>query len=442
MEFFGREKELELLEKYWGLSSEKGRIVVITGRRRIGKTLLTRVFCQNKPHLFLFVAKKTEVLLCQEFIKQIKESFDYPIMGEIKTFQEIFKLLLEIGKIYPFVLVLDEFQEFFNINPSIFSEMQKFWDKYVFQSKIELILMGSVYSIMHKIFQDAHEPLFGRADRIIHLKPFQINELWQILKKYHHNTPNTLFNYYFVTGGVPKYVEILLAEKVFTEREIFSTLACENSFFLDEGKNVLIEEFGKEYGIYFSILELIAVGKTSRSEIESILQKDIGGYLERLENYYGVITRHKPVHAKPQTRLLKYFIQDNFLKFWFRFFYRNWTAIETSNFDYVLETINHHIASYKGPLLEQFFRALFVETKQFNQIGSYWDSDGSNEIDLVALNDLHKKITLAEIKSNKDRIRLTDLKQKGEKVLTYYPGYEPTYLALSLNDVEEYLFDD
>lgn len=438
MEFFGREAELALLEKYWGLSSDKGRIVVVTGRRRIGKTLLTRVFCQNKPHLFLFVAKKTEVLLCQEFIKQIKESFDYPIVGEITTFQDIFKLLLEIGKSHHFILVLDEFQEFFNINPSIFSDMQKLWDEYLFQTKVELILMGSVYSLMHKIFQDAHEPLFGRADRIIHLKPFHIHELWEILKKYHHNRPSTLFNYYFITGGVPKYVEALLLEKVFSEQQIFSVLACENSFFLDEGKNVLIEEFGKEYGIYFSILELISVGKTSRSEMESILQRDVGGYLERLENYYGVITRHKPIHAKPQTRLLKYFIRDNFLKFWFRFFYRNWTAIETSNFEYVLSTIQHHIASYKGPLLEHFFRALFAETKQFNQVGSYWDNDGGNEIDLVALNDFNKTITLAEIKLNKNRIRL-DLKQKGDKVLAYYPGYEPTYLALSLNDVEGYL---
>ncbi len=88
-----------------------------------------------------------------------------------------------------------------------------------------------------------------------------------------------------------------------------------NSFWLDEGKNLLIEEFGREYTTYFSILSLLASGKTSRSEIESILEKNIGGYLERLQDHYELIKPLKPVFAKPGSRVQKYFIEDNFLNF-------------------------------------------------------------------------------------------------------------------------------
>ena len=107
-------------------------------------------------------------------------------------------------------------------------------------------------------------------------------------------------------------------------------ILSENSPFLNEGKNLLIEEFGKEYGNYFSILELMSLGKTSRSEIESVLQRDMGGFLEKLEKDYFVINRYKPINAKPESKLIKYKIKDHFLKFWFASYlskphsYRNW----------------------------------------------------------------------------------------------------------------------
>jgi len=439
MDFFAREGELALLEKVWNTVQKKARMVVITGRRRIGKTLLSMVYVKDKPHIYLFIAKKTEVLLCQEFIKIIKEKFDIPVIGDIISFRDIFTLLLEIGKTQPFVLIIDEIQEFLHINPSVFSDMQKLWDEYLFKSKVQLILMGSIFSLMHKIFEDSHEPLFGRADRILRLKPFTISQLNAILKCYGKSDAHTLFNYYLVSGGVPKYVEQLLTEKVFGENEIYEFIFSENSPFLDEGKNVLIEEFGKEYGVYFSILELIAVGKTSRSEVESILQRDIGGYLERLENYYGIIKKVRPIHAKPQSKTMKYRIKDPFLKFWFRFIFHERTAIETANFTYALQALTRDISVYKGGVLESFFRNLFIESKQFNEVGSYWEHDNSNEIDLVAVNDLQKRIVIAEIKLNKKKISKEGLLKKSEKLLRNYPGYATDYLALSLQDIDDYI---
>lgn len=439
MDFYGRKEELAILEKCWTRVNKKAQMIVITGRRRIGKTLLSTTFFADKPHLYLFVAKKTETLLCQEFLKQIKDKFKIPVIGEITAFQDIFKLLLEIGKSQPFVLTIDEIQEFLHINPTIFADMQKLWDEYLFQSKVQLIMMGSVYSLMRKIFEDSHEPLFGRAERILHLKPFSLSTLSEILRQHSNEDIDTLFSYYLVTGGVPKYVDQLLFENAFEEAEIFNFILSEHSPFLEEGKNVLIEEFGKEYGMYFSILELISTGKTARSEIESILQKDIGGYLERLERYYGVIEKYRPILSKPQSKTMKYRFNDLFLKFWFRFIYRNWSAIETGNFSYVKEALYQSLSSYKGPILESYFKDLFAESKQFNQIGSYWEHGNSNEIDLVAINDLKKKIVIAEIKLNKDRIRIEGLKNKSEKLLNHYSKYTPEFLSLSLEDTSKYL---
>lgn len=211
-----------------------------------------------------------------------------------------------------------------------------------------------------------------------------------------------------------------------------------DSLFLNEGRNLLIEELGRDYLTYFTILELISQGKTSRQALESLLEKDVGGYLSRLEHDYGLIIRHRPIHAKIQTRNQKYKIIDNFINFWFRFIYRYRTAIEIENFNYLRKIIARDYTSYCGPLLERFFQQLFAETGQFNQIGSYWEKGNQNEIDIVAINDLEKEIVIAETKINKNRINLKNLMDRSENLLKNYPGYKPRFLQLSIDDIMEY----
>jgi len=124
---------------------------------------------------------------------------------------------------------------------------------------------------------------------------------------------------------------------------------------LDEGKNLLIEEFGKEYTTYFSILSLISSSKTARSEMESILEKNIGGYLDRLENEYSIIKKVKPIFAKEGSRTVKYEIIDNFFNFWFRFIYKYKSTIEIENYEYVKEIIKRDFSTYSGRFLEKYF---------------------------------------------------------------------------------------
>lgn len=439
MRFYGRARELKLLEESYLRINAAAEMVVITGRRRMGKTLLSLHFSKEKPHIYLFVSKKSESLLCQEFIKQIKLVFDIPIFGEITQFKDIFALLLELAKTKPFVLIVDEFQEFYNINPSLYSDVQQLWDINKFESKIQVLFLGSVYSLMHKIFEESKEPLFGRANRMIHLHPFSIQDLSTILNEHKHPDLEVLFAYYMLTGGTPKYIDLFLSQKTFAMLEMIDFVLSENSPFLNEGKNLLIEEFGKEYGNYFSILELIASGKTSRTEIESVLQKDVGGFLEKLEKDYFIITRYKPINAKPESKLIRYKIKDHFLKFWFRFIYRNRTAVETGNFQYIKRVLDGSLSTFSGGTLEQFFQGLFAESHQYNQIGCYFEPDHTNEIDLVAINDLDKKMVIAEIKRNKTRIRIEELKNKAKKLLASYPDYAVDFRALSLEDARDYL---
>ena len=315
-------------------------------------------------------------------------------------------LLLELSKAEPLTLILDEFQEFATINPAVYSELQHLWDINKDQTHLNLICIGSVYSLINKIFQHSKEPLFGRADRMIFLKPFSINTLSQILADSQILDGSTLFDWYVLTGGVPKYIESLMSNSDGSLDSMLQFMISEYSPFLEEGKQVLIEEFGKEYGTYFSVLELISRGKTSRREIESVMERNIGGFLNRLEEDYDLIDRVRPINAKPNARLVKYYLKDHFLRFWFRFIHRSWRAVEIGNFDYIRQVIRRDYQTYCGRLLEQFYQDLFAASGNYNRLGAYWEKKNLNEIDLVAINDAEKIIVMAEIKLNKERINL------------------------------------
>ncbi len=438
MKFYNRENELNILKDLYGQCDETAKMSVLTGRRRIGKTLLSLEFCREHKFIYLFVSKKSEQLLCSEYLEEIKKMFESPIIGQISFFKDIFSLLMQVAREEKFTLILDEFQEFYKINPSIYSDIQQLWDLNKNKCKMNLILIGSVYSLMHKIFQNSKEPLFGRADRIIFLKPFSINTIRKILHDNGEADLKTLFNYYVFTGGIPKYVDLLTTNLVIKFDEIIDFILAENSPLIDERKNLLIQEFGKDYGTYFSVLELISFGKTSRVEIESIMEKNVGGYLERLEKDYALISKIKPINAKPGARSLKYSVIDNFLNFWFRFIYRNRSAVETGNFLYIKEIIRRDYSTFCGKLLEKFFYNLFANENKYNRIGSYWEKGYQNEIDLVAVNDLKKELVLAEVKMNKDKINLEILKKKSARLIKDFSGYRIEWMGLSLDDAEDF----
>lgn len=436
MKFYNRKNELSLLDSTRLLSEKSARMTFIVGRRRIGKTSLAIKAFERQTFIYLFVARKNEALLCREFVSEIENALQKKVLGEFNTFSKLFEYLLTEAQIRPFTLIIDEFQEFYHISPSVFSDMQRLWDEYKNTSGINLILSGSVFSLMKKIFENSREPLFGRANERIHLKPFTVEVLGQIFKELNPEPKNNdLLAFYTLTGGVAKYVELFADKGAFSLNSMLSEIFRENSLLIDEGKNLLVEEFGKEYTTYFSILSLIASSKTSRSDIESILGKNIGGYLDRLEKEYQLITTVRPVNAKPGSRNQKYLIEDNFLSFWFRFVYKYRSAIEIGNYNYVKQIVERDFDTYSGVFLEKYFREKLAATQQYSRLGRYWERGNQNEIDIVAVDDLHKQMLIAEVKRNKNKINLEVLKAKATKLLVAFPEYQPGFKAFSIEDM-------
>ena len=405
MKFYNRTKEIEELRRIQGRAYEsRSRMTVITGRRRIGKTSLALRATQGEySTVYLFVSRKNEAALCEEFAGLISSGLDCYVPAEIRSFKSLFRMLMELAKSRKFNLIIDEFQEFFNINPSVYSDMQNIWDSYRNDTHVNLILMGSVYSMMHKIFENYHEPLFGRADAMIRLSGFGTDTMKEIMRDYRPDYSNDeLLALYTLTGGVPKYIELLCEDTDLSIDGIIEYVVRENSLFVSEGRNLLIEEFGKDYGQYFSVLSCIASGINTQGAIESALGGDtVAGHLKRLIEDYSLIKRVRPILSKPRSQNVQYEINDNFLRFWFNYFDRNQTLVELNNFDYLRRIVLSDYPTFSGLALEKWFRLKMMESHKYSDIGSWWErkkGKEANEIDIVALSVDGKTATVAEVK--------------------------------------------
>lgn len=394
---------------------------------------------EGLPTVYLFVGRKSEATLCTEFIPIIAQSLDVFVPNEIKTFRTLFQYLMELAAHKPFNLIIDEFQEFYNINDSIYSDIQNTWDMLRKRTRMNLIVSGSIYTLMQKIFQQSKEPLFGRADNIIKLSAFDLTTLKEIMHDYRPQYSNDeLLALYTFTGGVPKYVELLCDNKMLSIDEMISFIVRENSPFTDEGKNLLIEEFGKNHAVYFSILSAISGGINTQSEIEAALGgKSIGGQLKRLLEDYNIIVRQRPILAKEGSQTIRYEIHDNFLRFWFNYFDRHRSLIEIKNFIGLQTIVKSDYPTYSGKLLERYFKQQFAESFQYKAIGSWWESKGNqNEIDIVALKLEKKQAIVAEVKRQKKNFKPQILAAKAEhlkqKIL---PQYHLETVCLSLEDM-------
>jgi len=435
MKFYDRRNEIELLDRNRKQSEKSAVFTVMVGRRRIGKTSLLLESVRGQKYLYLFVSRKNEALLCDQFQKDAQEVLGLQIFGNITQFRDLFEQLLVFSSKEHFTLIIDEFQEFDNVNPSIFSEVQNLWDRYKDQAKINFIACGSIYSMMMKIFESRKEPLFGRLTSKIVLQPFAVSIVKEILNDFNPQyTSEDLLCLYMITGGVPKYIDLLMEGGAVTKQKMLDMVVRQDSPFLDEGRDLLVSEFGREYGTYFSILQLIASGKTTQSEVDSIIGKNTGAYLVNLEKEYSLITRNKPIFARPESRKARWALNDNYLQFWFRFVFPNQSIIEMSRYELLREVIDKNYEQYSGLILERYFREKIAETERVTSIGGYWDSKGENEIDIIALNDLDKTAIVAEVKRNPAKVDMAILRLKASTV-NELSKYSVEFKGLSMKDM-------
>ena len=271
---------------------------------------------------------------------------------------------------------------------------------------MNFIVSGSIYSLMTKIFQDKKEPLFGRADAMIKLAPFTTLVLKEIMSDYKSGyTNDELLALYTYTGGVPKYVELLVDNNALTIPKMIKYICQSDSPFIDEGRNLLIQEFGKKYGNYFSILDAISSGMNTQSQIEAFMgEKSIGGQLSKLETVYEVIKKQRPIFAKEGSQTVRYEVSDNFLRFWY--IERNRTLIELGNYVGLSRLINDDYPTYSGKTLELYFKQKMQESFEYRAIGSWWEPKGSqNEVDIVGITLNNKNAFIAEVKRQKKNFR-------------------------------------
>lgn len=441
MRFFDRETEFEKLGEIEELSHEVAQFTIITGRRRIGKTEMVKKFYENKTMLYFFVARKAEADLCDIFIDEVRDKLNVPMMdAKGMSFAAVFKFIMELSQTQHITLFIDEFQDFYRVNPSIYSDMQNIWDSYKNKAHINLIVAGSVNTLMNKIFKNKKEPLFGRQTNTIHVRPFRPSVMKEIMATYCPDYKKSdLLALYTLTGGVAKYVELFIDRKKFTERKMLDMFFERDSYFLPEGKNMLVDEFGKDYGIYFSILTLIAQGRNTRSEMETALNiKELSGYLKNLTEEYGLISKMQPIYEKSTNKNVHYTIDDQFLKFWFRFVYKYTHIIEAGGNERLRTIAERDFTTVSGKSLEHYFHEVLKESGRYTRLGYWHGRKGENEIDIIAEDEVDNKMEFIEVKrqsKNFDEEVLTGKSESSMKAVGSFNGYEIIYRGLSIEDM-------
>ena len=436
MKFYGRNQEIEQLLQLDKQSERTSVFTLLIGRRRTGKTTLVKHAYTNKTMLYFFVSQKSEQLLCLELQQSVETVLGLHLYGHITKFADLLRELMIYSEQHHVTFMVDEFQRLYDINPAIMSEIQDVWDSQKDKSHIHLIACGSVYSMMLKIFRDKKEPLFGRATAEIRLQPFTTDLLKQILSDHNPGyTSEDLLALYTISGGVAKYVELLMDAGATDKKAMLAAVCRTDSVLLNEGTELLVGEFGKRYQVYFSIMQLIANGMTTQSQIDSIIGSNTGRYLATLEDEYSLIQKVRPMFAKPNSQGVKYSLNDNFLTFWFRFIESNRSVVEMGKSDLLKEIIDRGYDQFSGIMLERYFRQQYSEKERVTEVGHWWDKNSENEIDLIAVEKLDKRVTVGEVKRNGNKINLQALEDKFSSLRAHFRGYAVQFISLSLADM-------
>jgi len=386
MRFYGREKELELMEL---LNSKKPGFLVVTGRRRVGKTELIKEFIRNRKSLYYFVdSNKSIEVLMREFGKYTVETLKLPAYINIDTPESLIDFLFSHNE--DIVAVFDEFQRFQKLYPAFITQLQKYWDMRAKESKLFLITSGSSVGMIKKIFIEGGAPLFRRADNIVTLKPFSAKQIFCILDDLGIKDLNDKLDLYFLFGGTIYYYRLLEKYECKNLKDAFSNLIFNDLAPLRREMNdVLIEEFGKEHATYYEIISALAEGKATQKEIADnthISASSLPPYIDELINLLGIVEHRVPVTEDIRSKKGRYFLKDNFFRFYARFIYRNMSLYQGGRYDLLTEKTLSEWNAFTGWAFEEMVREILREelAEDYDNISSWWNRRG-DEIDLLAL---------------------------------------------------------
>lgn len=439
--FIDRESEMKTLENEYARSGSA--LVILYGRRRVGKTSLISEFIKDKNALFFLASEEPEVQNRNAFKEKAADFIQSDLLRDaaVSSWDAIFKAIINTPFAQKPVIVIDEFQYIGKSNPAFPSIFQRIWEEQLKNKSVMIILCGSLISIMKSQTLNYDSPLYGRRTAQIRLK--------QIPFKYYRQffpgtDTNQLLEMYAVTGGVPKYIE-LFRENDDIYDAIERNILDPSSYLYDE-PHFLLQQEVSEIGSYFALIKAIAAGNTKLSSISTVLETkatSLTKYLKTLIDL-DILEREVPITEDNPDKSKKglYKIKDNYIRFWFAFVYPNLSFIESGNGDIVMSKIrqgfiSHHAAFvYEDVCREKMWdlNATGTWDFHFSKIGRYWDSN--IEIDIAALDPDGKNLILGECKYWADPVGinvLSSLEEKAKSVTWNLQNRHTSYVLFGAN---------
>ena len=422
--FVDREQEMDTLQKEY--ERDGSALVVLFGRRRVGKTTLISQFIQGKKALFFLASEESESQNRRSFQEKAAAFLNNDLLKnvEVKTWDVLFKAIMNTAFDSKPVIVMDEFQYLGKSNPAFPSVFQRIWEEILKDKSVMVILCGSLISMMQSQTLAYGSPLYGRRTAQIRLK--------QIPFRYYHEffpdkNRKELIEMYAVTGGVPKYVELFSRS-----RDIYSAIdecVLNRSGYLYDEPHFLLQQEVSEVGSYFSIIKAIAAGNTKLSAIAGVLEvksTSLTKYLKTLIDL-DILEREVPVTEDNPEKSKRglYKIKDNYLRFWFAFVYPNRSFIESGHSRIVMDKIRKSLVrSHISFVYEDVCKERMWEMNAegmwpfyFSKLGRYWDS--KEEIDIAAIDPEGKNLILGECKYWQEPVGISvlrDLESKAQNV--------------------------
>jgi len=406
--FIGRKQEMDTLETAW--RAKGAQFIVITGRRRVGKTRMMLEFIEGKDGIFYIAEDVSKKVQIDEFRFRIARYFedDFLEKTEIKEWRDLFSYM---SKTMPadkrLYIAIDEFSYLIRNDPSILSALQILWDTFLSRTEVFLMVSGSLLGLMQESVLSHASPLYGRRTRDIMLEPMLFADSRVFLSMGFKEA----LKVYMSTGGVPEYLLRASAYNNaddFLKAEFFST----TGYFYREPYFMLSQEF-REVRKYFSILRAVAMGNTRPGDIATFSgmgSREIYPYLENLIRL-GFLRRLTPIRGNRKSGI--YLLKDAMLDMWFYTVYPNRESIERGSFSPEKEEINRQMGKRFEMLVRGEIFGMFFDS---SEIGTWWHRE--EEIDVVSIERGKREAIFAECKwrdnVNAHKI-VEELKNKSEK---------------------------
>ncbi|RLE99010.1 MAG: hypothetical protein DRJ63_06545 [Thermoprotei archaeon] len=390
--FVNREEELKSLEEVY--SSGKSALVIIYGRRRIGKTFLINFFARNRDSIYLIVNYEDRELALRDLTRQFLRQVKMPYKPLIESFADLYNLFPLSGAR---LIVIDEFQRLWGTGGV--TELQSTWDSELSRKDIVLVLAGSAVGMIEKIGLSYEAPLYGRASKIIKLKELDYRSARVFMQNF---SPVDKVRCYSIFGGIPGYLA-LIDDRASLMKNIENLVLKTGAPLREEPFNLLAMEL-REPSRYMKILEVMAEGATKLGEIADkagIKVNEVGKYIRVLQKELDLIEKKYPLMEEGRKGKARYYIRDSFFQFWFKFIRPNIHLLELGLHKKVLNIIERKIDEHASIAFEKIaLQHMALQAKKgkmsFNKIGKWWN--GETEIDIVALDEKEKRVYFVEVK--------------------------------------------